>query len=124
MTVKVIVVRKSQIFDKAELPKIVAKCISLDLNLVVFGLPQSGKSSLIKSICSASKKFDTLAEEESMEEAHDFELRRETKGRKWAVGHQFPTMDESTPDEYLESFLVNTMGLNPKKWAIVRIMTK
>jgi hypothetical protein len=121
---QIIVVKKSQIFDKAELAEIVGKCIALDLNLIVFGLPQSGKSSLIKAICRKSRKFHTLSEEESMEEVHDFELRQEHEGMKWAIGHQIPTMDEGISDEFLERFIVEKMGLNPKKWAIIRIMTK
>jgi len=121
---KVFVVKKSQIFEAVELDKIAKKLVKLDLNIIVFGLPQSGKSTIIKAICKKSKEFDTLEEEEAMEEAHAAELRREVAGKKWAVSHQLPTMDENVPDSYLESFLVERIGLNPKKWAITRIKTQ
>lgn len=121
---KIISVEKSHIFDAAELEKIVEKCVGLDLNLVVFGLPQSGKSSLVKAICRKSKNFVTLEEDEVLEEWHAVELRKGVAGKKLAVGHQFPTMNENVPDSYLERFLVENMGLNPKEWAIVRIKTK
>lgn len=121
--VRVICVEKSQIFDKAELKLIVEKCVKLDLNLIVFGLPRSGKSSLVRAICAKSGWFVTFEEEEAMEEKHSLELKRDLKGKKWVVGHQFPSMDESVPDAYLKDFL-DKMGLNPQKWVIIRIKTK
>jgi len=121
---KIIGVEKSRIFDAAELEKIAEKCANLGLNLVVFGLPQSGKSSLVRAICRKSKGFVTLEEEEVLEEAHVAELRKGFAGKKWAIGHQFPTMDENVSDSYLGRFFVENMGLNPKEWAIIRIKTK
>ena len=88
--IKVIAAEKRKIFDKSRLEKLVEECINLNSNLIVFGLPWSGKSTLIKAICKKSNNFITLEEEEVTEEKDDLELRKDIGSQKWAVGHQFP----------------------------------
>ena len=119
--IRVITVEKSKILGYAELEKIVEKCVNLNSNLLVFGLPWSGKSSLIKAICKKSRQFITVAEEEITEEKNGIAVKKGIGNKLWAVGHQFPGMNENVSDEYLEKFLVENMGLDTRKWAIIRI---
>ncbi len=121
---EVIVVEKRKILDANELGKIAEKCVNLNSNLMVFGLPFSGKSSLAKAICKKSKQFVTLEEEEIMEEKNGLAIKKDIGNKRWAVGHQFPGMNENVSDGYLEKFLVENMGLDTTKWTIIRIKTK
>lgn len=122
--IKVIVVEKSKILDSAELEEIAKKCSNLNSNLAVFGLPFSGKSSLVKAICKKSKQFITVEEEEITKEENGLAIKKDNGNKKWAVGHQFPSMDEDVSDDYLREFLVENMKLDDKKWTIIRIKTK
>jgi adenylate kinase family enzyme len=91
---------------------------------MVFGLPNSGKSTLVKAICKKSTKYWTLEEDEVQCEENGLTIKKDRPGAKWVVSHQLPTMDERITDTALSKFLAEKMGLNPKKWAIVRIKTK
>ncbi len=121
---KVITIESERISDSKKLKKLVKELTALNSNLMVFGLPYSGKSYLIKAICDKDKKFITLEDEEVTEDRNGEKIKEEIGGRKWAVGHQFPTQSESVSDEYLADFLVKKMDLNPEKWLILRIKTK
>lgn len=120
---KVLFVKQSKIFNSIELKKIVKKLIELNSNLIVFGLPQSGKSTIVKAVCLQSKKFQTLNEEELILE-EDVSKLKQTFGKKlWIISHQYPTLNENVPNNYLIEFAQQT-GLNSKNWAIIRIKTK
>ncbi len=120
---RILTVEKNKILDFKELEKIAGNLAKMNYNIMVFGLPNSGKSALIKAILKKNSGFSTLDEEEVTDKEHVAKLKIEA-GKKWAVSHQYPTMDENVPDEYLQKFLAANIGLNPKKWAIIRIKTK
>ena len=123
LIIKVITIEKNAIFDKLKLDETVKKLIRLNSNLMIFGLPNSGKSTLVKAICKESKEFQTLEDEEATDN-EDMILLKQKNGKKWAVGHQFPTSHESISNEELKTFFTSILALEPKKWTIIRIISK
>ena len=121
---QVITVRKSLFEDKQKFKELIEELAGLDSNLMVFGLPNSGKSTLVKAVCGKNSKFCTLPEEEVMDEEGTAEIRTEPEDKKWAVSHQYPAMHGNATDKELKDFLEQKMGLNPKKWQIIRINTE
>lgn len=122
LIIKIITIEKNSIFDKTKLNKVVKELIALNSNLMIFGLANSGKSTLVKTVCNKDNRFETLDEEEITDDEDTILLNQDTK--KWAVGHQYPTSDETVSDTYLEDFFMEHIGLNPEKWAIIRIKSK
>lgn len=121
---RIIVLEKSKILNSAELERIAKSLAKINSNLLIFGLPNSGKSLLVKAVCKKSTRFITLKEEEILDEKNGEALKQAIGNKKWVAGHQFPTMDENTPDQRLIDFVIEKMGLNPKEWTIIRIKTK
>jgi adenylate kinase family enzyme len=120
---RIIIVEKSRVFGHCELEKIASELAGMNRNLIVFGLPNSGKSTLIKAVLKKNGKFCTINEEELLEEWQASAIVR-THEKKWIVSHKYPTTDENVPDEQLQRFLAERLGLNPEKWAIIRIKAK
>lgn len=120
---KIIRIEKNRILNKTELKKITKNLIKLNSNLMVFGLPWSGKSTIIKAILKKSSEFITLEEEEVLNNSDYLKLRKEIESKKWAVSHQMPSLNENVLDDYLRKFLKKEMDLDPKKWTIIRIKT-
>ncbi|GEM_PF-2788221 len=119
-----ITVQKSLFEDKQKFRELIEELAGQDSNLMVFGLPNSGKSTLVKAVCGKNNKFCTLPEEEIMDEESAAEIKAEPEGKKWAVSHQYPGMHGNTTDKELKDFLEQKMGLEPEKWQIIRINTK
>lgn len=113
-------IRSKDIFDPEKCKKLAAELAGLDSSLVIFGLPHSGKSTLVQAICETATWFRTLPEEEVLNKA-DQKLILKVSNRFWAVGHQFPSQNQGLADLELEKFAVN-QGFSLDKWQIVRIV--
>ncbi|PIU21516.1 MAG: hypothetical protein COT15_01895 [Candidatus Diapherotrites archaeon CG08_land_8_20_14_0_20_34_12] len=116
----VVPVESSKIFVSSELNKIVEELVSYNSNLIIFGLPNSGKSTLVKRVCSFDPRFKTLEHEEVLSAEDNKRLLRKCR-KLWCVGHQYPTQNQNVSADYLQWFVAG-MGLDIGKWAIIRIL--
>ncbi|VVC00716.1 Uncharacterised protein [uncultured archaeon] len=112
-------INSSDIFDAAKLEGIALGLVCLNSNLLIFGLPYSGKSTLAKAICKTDRRFRTLEDEEILSEKDHKAILGKSK-HLWCVGHQFPGQLQAIPDSELEAF-VSGMGLDASDWVILRI---
>lgn len=113
-------VRSNSIFSEHELVQVAKRLAASNLNIIIFGLPSSGKSTLVKTICSADKRFETLEEEEILSK-EDGERILKKSNKFWCVSHQFPGQNQDVSEDYLKGF-VEGMGLKLSEWIIVKIV--
>ncbi|MFH1225059.1 MAG: GTPase [Candidatus Diapherotrites archaeon] len=112
----------AEIFDAEKRAALAGRLAKQGKNILIFGMPNSGKSTLVKAICSADARFRSTGHEELLTE-RDMGLVRRGKSRGfWAVGHQFPGQGEGIADAELARFAEKTLRLNLEKWLILRIM--
>ena len=112
-------IKSADILDSKKVNGIAAGLVSLNSNLLIFGLPHSGKSTLVKVVCKADNRFKTLDEEEILSDKDQKAILKKSK-KLWCVSHQFPGQLQTIPDSELERFF-SSMGLNSSIWTIVRI---
>ena len=112
-------IHSKDIFKSTKLQGFVNEIVVSEFNIFIFGLPNSGKSTLAKAICKADSRFSTLAEEEILS-AEDVEKILINSSNLWCVGHQYPSQNQNVSESYLVDF-VKKMKLNLDKWNIIRI---
>ncbi|MBI4044426.1 MAG: hypothetical protein HY392_01835 [Candidatus Diapherotrites archaeon] len=110
------------LFDKEKCALIAKKLASFNKNIIIFGLHNSGKSTLVKAICKADKKFHTLEEEEIISDDDAAKLLEKSK-KLWAVGHQYPSQYQHVSEDFLQGFAAG-MKLTQKIWIIIKIVKK
>ena len=80
------ILKSKDIFDVKKLAKIAANMAALNISVIAFGFPGSGKSTFVKAICNANKKFETLDEEEILSKEDERKLMAKSK-KLWCVSH-------------------------------------
>ena len=113
-------VKSEHLFDKSELPVIASAIASHGKNIIIFGLYNSGKSTLVREICRIDRRFKTLDEEEIISSEDTEKIMKKTK-KLWAISHQYPTQNQNVSFDYLIKFSI-TGNLSPKNWLIVKIL--
>ena len=113
-------IKSEDIFDAKKITTIASELASLNSGIIVFGLPHSGKSTLVRAICSKDKRFKTLDEEEILSDEDARAILQKSK-TFWCVSHQFPGQNQDVSEDYLRGFCEG-VGLNQKEWLIVKIV--
>jgi AAA+ ATPase superfamily predicted ATPase len=114
------IVNSQDIFNKEKCSKIVNELTSSGKNILIFGMHNSGKSTLVKAACKTDKRFKTLEEEEVLSDKDGLKLLKKSK-KLWCVGHQYPGQSQDATKDYLTGF-AEGMGLKLKDWVIVKII--
>jgi len=115
-----IIVNSKDLFGKKELEKTAGMLIALNKNIIIFGLPYSGKSTLVKAVCKTDKNFKTIPEEELLSD-QDIKTVLKKSTDFWCVSHQYPSQKQDVSEHYLNKF-AEKMDLDLKKWRIVKIL--
>ena len=107
------------IFENTKLQGLAKELVESNSNILIFGLPHSGKSTLVKAVCKADSRFITLKHEEIISCDDNTKIVGDSPNF-WCVGHQYPNQKQDVSDDYLTEFAEN-MKLNSDKWNIIRI---
>ena len=112
-------INSEDIFENNKLQKLVKKLSALNSKLLIFGLSNSGKSTLGNAVCQSDSRFITLEYEEVLSDKDNTKIIVKSSNL-WCVGHQYPNQNQDVSDDYLLGF-AEGMNLDLNKWIIIRI---
>jgi adenylate kinase family enzyme len=110
-----IIAKDSEIENKRFLFALASGLAQQRKNIVIFGLPFSGKTRLAKAIKDKSQEKTVI--DEWMDSEHSKAIRKQ---KNLVVTHQFPAADRESTEEEIKEFLLK-QGLLPEEWVVVLI---